>query len=595
MLDDHFVENYLYIVTSSTSVSSGNLDFWGFQGCGVLDKSFVDSNRTLFDAWLATADRLDFINSYGRNFRGAGIAYMRDVRSNCFYILPDLLGEAILYKYENDGIVILSGDLLEIERITNLIDAPLNKSLDYSLELAIASNGGLNKSTYIEVSSLDIFEYAVVSSRNFHIARYEEAKNFFDSSEDYETLLDKAAQEILDNVSAAAHSQDKRHVAHLTGGFDSRLVLAAAKAAGVADKFKYYCEGDPVHEDTKIAESAAARVGATMTRDVGTPADYAPDDYGGKMLGPLFVSSGMLSIGPHRGHREMSLTLLSGGYGETFRSFYGTRIGSLQQGETLSAESFGNTIWSPYLFAGDGSGLFSTSFIEGLSEKLDGELEKGRSLGVKEEDLPDYLYLQLRNRYFVGIITSNWNRFINRFDSLYSPSGIKLAFKIALNERSDNIIGYDLMNKFCPALLEVPFDSAKFGTNVLDRRGYVAPQSYNFVRPKYDERVNLSARTIDTRVLNIPATTQNDVEYAKKINARASQIAGRAHVRDSVNRILRKYTAEDLAGRFNDVELELLRMRPANTRVRIRTLYALFASLAWLSDDLDMGRMALKP
>ena len=121
MLDNYFVENFLYVVTSRADASLDNLEFWGFQGCGVYDKSFVDSNQSLFDAWLGSSNRTDYVNSYGRNFRGAGIAYIRDQKSGCFYILPDLLGEAILYKYECNGIVIISGDLLEIERISKLI------------------------------------------------------------------------------------------------------------------------------------------------------------------------------------------------------------------------------------------------------------------------------------------------------------------------------------------------------------------------------------------------------------------------------------------------------------------------------------------
>ncbi|MCV9994105.1 hypothetical protein OIU93_07300 [Paeniglutamicibacter sp. ZC-3] len=595
MLRDHFVENYLYIVSSQNTVSVGGLEFWGFQGCGVFDKSFVDSTQSLCDAWLTSSIDSGFENAFGHHFRGAGIAYVRDQRSNYFYILPDLLGEAILYKYEFDDVVIISGDLLEIERITRLINAPLTKSLDYSLELTIASNGGLNKSTYVEVTSFDIFEYLIVSSRNINVKKYKDSRDFFDSKEEYSSLLEKAADEIRANVAAAANNHDHRHVAHLTGGFDSRLVLAAAQASGVADKFVFYCEGDPVHEDTKIAESAAARVGATMTLDVGTPAAFAPQDFGGKMLGPLLVSSGMLAIGPHRGHRETSLTLLSGGYGETFRSFYGARIGPVESNQTLTAETFGNKIWSPYLFSTDGSGLFSANFIDDLSLKLESELDKGRKLGVKEDDLSDFLYLQLRNRYFVGIITSNWNRLVNRFDPLYSPSGVKLAFKLSLQERMDNIVGYDLMHILCPELLDVPFDSKKFGDSVTRERGYSDPVDYNFVRPKFDKRAKPVVDAIDTRVLPIPAVTQDDIAYAKKINARASQIAGRAHVRDVVNRILRRYTSAELATRFNSEELALLRMRPANTRIRIRTLYSLFGALAWLADDVDLGRVSLNP
>lgn len=593
-LENYLIEGTTYLISSSVRQSNQHLEFYGFQGSGVLGSDFTDSVESLKNAW-DTSNSISPPEQFSRFFRGAAIAYIKDLESNILYILPDLLGEAILYKYSYNGTQILSGDLLEIKSIVSTLNLPLTKSLDYALELAISSNGGFTKSSYDEITSVNTFEYLEVSNNVVTNKIYSDGSDFFHNDESYEQLLEKAASEIKNNVRAASEHDTGRHIAHLTGGFDSRLVLAAIKSANVLDKFKFYCKGNPVQEETKIAESAAAKVGATMTRHAGTSETFSPQDYGGQTLGPLLISGGMLSVGPHRGNQTHSLTLLSGGYGETFRSFYGSRIGTLDSDVKLTGQTFGEKIWSRYLFSNDGSGLFTSKFIQTLTSKIDSELERGRDLGVSESDLGDYLYLQIRNRYFVGIITTNWNRYITRFDPLYSPSAIRLAFSIPLSERQDNMVGYDLMKMLAPELLEIPFDSRKFGDSVAYKRGFESPTSYSFVRPKFDDTQPFETNFIETGILEIPRSTKEDVEYARKINARPGQIAGRAHVRDALSRILRNYDDERLANIFNMSELTMLRKKPANTRLRIRTLYGLFAALSWLSDEITVGRVALDP
>ncbi|WP_146112872.1 hypothetical protein [Arthrobacter sp. MYb214] len=593
-IDDLHLSDNCYFYSESNIVHHGKWSVLGFQGNGVLNEKFVKSNSDLFEQLLPSLDTDEPVATFSSSFRGAGIAYLKNNSSHTLYALPDLLGEAILFHYSNSGVDILTGDLQVIEKLTARLNLPLTKSINYALELSVSSNGGFTKSSYIEVSTLDMLQYATVSRSGISINYYEDSKEFFNTKLSAEELLDLATIEIQQNVRAAANSGSAERIAHLTGGFDSRLVLAAAKSQGVVDQFRFFCKGDPVQEDTKIAQSAAAKVGAIMTLRNGTPSDYQVSDYGGALLSSMLVSSGILPTGPSAGHQESDVTLLSGGYGETFRSFYGTRIGRLDSGK-LTGEYFGSTIWGPYLFSPDGSGLFSSKFISSYASKIDAELDKGRKLGVAEDDLPDFLYLQIRNRYFVGVITSNWNRYINRFDPLYSPSGIKLAFKLGLKKRMDNLIGFELMKRMCEPLLSVPFDSIKFGESVTSKHGYTQPISYNHVRPKFDDASSSKPLPINSGVLAIPKTTKEDVEYAKKIKSRASQIAGRAHARQAVSLVIRTRDQVELAKIFNLNEIDILVKRPANTRVRIRTLYALLSSFLWLSDEQNSSRLLCSP
>lgn len=593
-IDDLYLSENIYFFSESNIVAHGEWSVLGFQGNGVMDGQFIKSSADLFEQLIPSLDAGKAVHQFNQGFRGAGIAYLKNNSSNTLYALPDVLGEAILFHYTFEDIEIITGDLQEIEHLTAKLNLPLTKSLNYALELAVSSNGGFTKSSYSEVETLDMLQYAIVSRNGIKVEYYENATTFFNSSLSNEELLNLAVAEIQENVLAATSSTSSQKIAHLTGGFDSRLVLAAAKSQGVVDKLRFFCKGDPIQEDTKIAQSAAAKVGAIMTANNGSPSDYQISDYGGALLSSMLVSSGILPVGPSAGHKEADITLLSGGYGETFRSFYGTRIGELN-GNSLSGAHFGSKIWGSYLFAPDGTGLFSSEFIDNYASKIDSELEKGRFLGVQEEDLPDYLYLQIRNRYFVGTITTNWNRYINRFDPLYSPSGIQLAFKLGLKARIDNLIGYELMHRLCKPLLDVPFDSKKFGDSVELKYDYVQPASYNHVRPKNDDAMPSTTLAINSGLLTIPTVTKEDIEYAKKINARVSQVAGRAHAREAVSLVIRKRDRVELSKIFNMEEIDMLVQKPANTRVRIRTLYALLSSFLWLSDENDKKRIVCSP
>jgi hypothetical protein len=84
-------------------------------------------------------------------------------------------------------------------------------------------------------------------------------------------LADIVLDEVGEALRAALDLPAERHLIRLTGGKDSRTVLAAALHAGLADRFHFETVGPPDFVDVVIAEELARRYGLSHeTRFLGT-------------------------------------------------------------------------------------------------------------------------------------------------------------------------------------------------------------------------------------------------------------------------------------------------------------------------------------
>ena len=74
-------------------------------------------------------------------------------------------------------------------------------------------------------------------------------------------LAELVIDDVADSLAAALEHPADRHIINLTGGKDSRMVLAAALKAGLAEEFEYQTTGPPGLPDVEIASELTARLG----------------------------------------------------------------------------------------------------------------------------------------------------------------------------------------------------------------------------------------------------------------------------------------------------------------------------------------------
>lgn len=587
-LEPFKLTEHLYVVHATPGPVGPNGQVVGVQGFGALADRPV-SNSSDLEHFLRSTPRHQLIDSWSQQVRGAVTVSLFEPISKTILMMPDPLGGSIVFYYDKDGVRAASASLPDLVQVLKSFGVKMKKSLKFSIELVISTNGGLNESSYEEIRSLDIMEYISIDREKIETLPYRNIDLSASSARDYDDMIDRAAQDIRNTIAAATRQSVTSRICHLTGGFDSRLVAAATIDTGVSDSYRYFCQGDSVLPDKKLAEQVAAELGLTMTNYSGVSTRQSPSDFGGGLAGPMIHSSGLLAVGPHSGNSFSDTVILSGGYGGTFRSTYDYRFLD-RETESVAGSDLGRSLWGDYLFAGGENSLISRDYSDYLSGKIEYKMDQGRSLGIREDALGDMFYIQTRARYFISHISSAWNKYVRRIDPLYSLSAIHGALSLPLKERSANGIGFDLAMRLDPRILEYPFDSQKFDLSAIGRQPTTTPKQFSGKPTAYDAVVNDPFQQVDFGYLKLPKATSEDVATAKRMNARAYQVSGRTVAREALNELLASIPRSELSEFINMKELDVLRKRPANTRVRMRTLFNLYSSLSWYLTDDDSGK-----
>lgn len=591
-LETFKLTEHLYIVNGIAGPTGPNGQVVGVQGFGAIGNQPVSTASDLED-FVRKTPRYELIETWSKQARGAVTLSLFEPIGKTVRMLPDPLGGSIVFYYDKDGVRAASANLLELVRVLRSIGVKLKKSLQFALELVISTNGGLSESSYEDIKSLNILSYLTINRESLLIEKYSGVNFSKNTSLSYGEMIDSAADEIVNTVTAASQLNISSRICHLTGGFDSRLVAAATTKAGVSDSYRYFCQGDAVLPDKKLAENVAAELGLTMTNFSGISTTFSPTDFGGGLVGPMTNSAGLLSVGPHIGNSFSDTLILSGGYGGTFRSTYDYRFLD-RPNDSITGKELGTALWGQYLFAGGQGSLLNQEYSNFLASKIDDKMNQGRDLGVREDALGDMFYIQTRARYFISHITSAWNSYIRRIDPLYSPVAIHGALTMPLKERAGNSIGYDLALKLDRRILEYPFDTEKFNLSVLGRELEVDVKEFSGKKVRYDKNLNQTSARRDFGYLQIPKATSEDIIDAKRMNARAYQVSGRNAARESLNEMLGGIKKSEIGDLVNLDEINILRKRPANTRVRMRTLFNLYSSLAWYFDENDTSSNAME-
>ncbi len=583
-LDQYRLAGYLYGVNLTPGPENGNAQIIGTDGFGAIADLPISTSWDL-EGFLRNIRKENIAAEWATRAKGAVSLFVFERFTSRVLILPDALGASLVHYYEKDGIRAASSSLQELINTLRQIGIAPKKSLKFAIELVIATNGGLTPSSFENVKTLDIMHFLEIQTDKLVIHRYRNLNLAPDPDLEYEEVIERSSKEITDTVIAASRLKTDASICHLTGGFDSRLVAAATIKAGVSDSFKFFCQGDPVLPDKQLAEQVASELNLVMTDYSGVSTLRAPSDFGSGLVGPMKYSYGILPVGPHQGNTFSDSVILSGGYGGTFRSTYDYRL--KDRASTVTSGELGRGLWGEYLFAGGDNSLISKEFHRFLSTKMEDKMNQGRNEGIHEDALGDFLYLQTRARYFIAHITSSWNTLSRRVDPLYSPLAIQTALSQPLSQRSGNGIGFDIASKLEPRILAYPFDSKKFDHATFLHQKTVEQTDFTSGPVEYDSKSNPRPELVDFGYLKIPKVTKADVELAKTMKARAYQIAGRNNVRVAINELLGSIPKNELSELFNLEELDKLRKRPANTRVRIRTLFNLYGSLAWYLDATD--------
>ncbi|NKX55349.1 hypothetical protein HGG74_12520 [Arthrobacter sp. E918] len=530
---------------------------------------------------VVAPNRVDTWETIGEKLRGSVTLYVWDRVSEELAILADPLGAGIVY-YFDDGIdFAVSSDLASLVRFLESRGKKLTRSAKYSACLIVTGCGGVFPSSYDEISALDHFQYVVIDRESPKIRTYGLMERVFNNKNSYADDLLETYQEIIDNTQAAVDSSHEYKIAHLTGGFDSRVVLAGILKLRKKDDFRYFCLPSP-KIDREVAEGLASAFDLTMTNYSGADWDVLPGSVDEQFLGPMVRSSGILPTAPDIGMKNAGSLILQGGYGEFYRTYYSV---NMSDAVNSSPYELAARMWGGRGFpTGDNETVFTADYADAIAQRIKTLVTEGLELGVRSDAIPDYLFMRVRNRYFVGNQSREWSSIGSQFDPLYGMGGLSATYKLDFDTRRSNVFGFDLLNMLDENLIRYPYAKNAFDWKY--KRLRELPDIIEFEpepKPKFDSR--RSAATGRRNGGRLATPTEEQTERANRMKIPSTRVAQLDMALPRLMPMLEEVqaTVADFAQVFNIDSLMQKIGRPVENPADINLVLTMYSSCLWLT------------
>jgi hypothetical protein len=418
-------------------VTSGtNSDGYFFDGIGIFDGTLVAS-----------------ANKSPRVSVGNG-CYLSSVHraDGSVTIAIDPLAMYPLFVHESERAFCVSNNIFLMVKNLRTVGIDIQKDLSLSAMFVSMGTGIFDATGYKNIKLLGLGATINVSASNDVEISTKRVRDQLYAERPSKELFDDAAHEILTNIRALATSGISNLRCDLTGGMDSRLVLAGILNQGLQGHFEFHTNYVYPNPDANVASllrnEFGLRAGSPKTE---SQAELPLDEY---MRRAMWRVNGLMEMfwGVSLNDRAHADTMrLGGGCGELTRDFYSTQKNIFGFIRPLKSQV--------EMIAKRGSALRSSTrkqFERYIRQFVSAQL----AAGVAPAHVATAYYLTCRNRYHFGVV---WRSDAShRFHPLYSPAAIKAAFAIPDEQRKINAVGFNLMKRLAPQLLDIPFAEKKW-------------------------------------------------------------------------------------------------------------------------------------
>ena len=239
----------------------------------------------------------------------------------------------------------------------------------------------------------------------------------------------------------------------ITGGKDSRAVLALCLAAGLRDRIHLFTRGPDGHPDVEVGRLIAQRLGVPHRRE-GPPGIRARTDWDADLLRTSLARLAYQTDGAMGGWDLIAGTAtgtgttMTGHMGEVLKAYAKAQDGDGALDPVTMIRSQG-----PF----DPLDLLRPEARAAMIDEVAGQMAVARSQGATEADLPDLFYLRNRVPNWLGGIRS-----IKSFEQQpIMPLGVPglqaLAFRLTARERQQERLHFEIVRRLAPELLDLPF------------------------------------------------------------------------------------------------------------------------------------------
>lgn len=528
---------------------------------------WIDSKLIYQPSHLTTFNPYFFLNQqFYSTYRGSLCLFFYNEIEN--YVYQDPLGGASVFYYLKNGVFACSsdmGDLVAVLRLNGLHPA---KSMDFITELLCTGTGGIFQTSYEDIYILDTHTYIKIYNGNVSFEKSGTKSIIFENK----YAIEDARDEIQNNVNSILDCTAITKIAHITGGYDSRLVFSALESESAKershDNLYYACYGYSELLDKQVARQICDTFDKTMVNNEGVLRSSERTN--------LKDTCGM-SIATPPLFRTRHEIIISGGFGETLRSTYSKSILKYNKSEELSLAFIIEQAYGSAIAGHEGNRIVSNDFYDRFKGVVNHKINNLINSHLDIYSILDYLYLSVRNRYFVGQISTNYSNVNPRLDPLYSPIGSSYALRMDAESRSKNFLGLELMNMFNPKLLTIPFEGRKIpedfrvkhNINVLDLNLSASPQIKEF------PNLRLVSNTL------LPKASPEYIKRANKLNAPLWQVVQMEDTQKQLLALLNEIGKKEISRCFSWKYLHRICNNELNSRIHLRRLYDVYDALSW--------------
>jgi hypothetical protein len=270
-------------------------------------------------------------------------------------------------------------------------------------------------------------------------------------------LVDAVHADLTSSVRSIAQLPSRRKLADITGGRDSRLVLALILQEGLSEEFDFRTTGTDFAPDSIVGREIAKVF--HLSHESVVPGTMEAADFERRLRAHAFHTSGMInawdfkgSITPGRAPR------LSGLFGETLSTNF------KEYPELHTNEDLRSTFHR--IARLDIGSILLPEVGRALTDVLDAELiERIDAAGSAPHDHLDSFYIRNRLRRWLGTMEEIGES--GRIFPLYSLTGVRAAFAMGSDARRAEQLHFSIIRKACPELARLPLANRAWSEAVL--------------------------------------------------------------------------------------------------------------------------------
>jgi hypothetical protein len=278
-----------------------------------------------------------------------------------------------------------------------------------------------------------------------------------DGTADADQLISLVRDDIAAALRTIVDLPGPQRRADITGGKDSRLILALLISEGLADKVDFRTFGAPSLPDVVIGKDVAQRFG--LAHQAHTPEPLSGDDFEQRLRIHTFRTSGMLGAWDLKFWpiRSIQSVYINGLCGEILRCNYPDYRDISTTDHLLRAFQAG----MPF----DKLDLIKPDLRARYDQEAADSLLAGPWNGDEPLDLMDVFFLKNRLRRWSG--TEQETDCSNRLFPLYSLIGMRTAFAIGHTRRRSAFIHFEVIRRCSEELAKLPLANAQWAEELV--------------------------------------------------------------------------------------------------------------------------------